>query len=128
MDEVKNMREATPAIDRTGSNITVRAALPAEYSTVDAVIDAAYEHDYGPRQRTQADDFHHAEVRARDYHVWIALGHHRPGGKDLILGSTTLRRPGGSTPAGGHTHWRTGLQATGSIATGQAARDRRAPG
>ncbi len=69
--------------------VAVRPARPDEFAAIDALLGAAYAHDYGPDE-SAGDPFRAAAVRAGAYDVWVAEG--RDGS---LLGSVTTRRPGG---------------------------------
>ncbi|GAA1602493.1 GNAT family N-acetyltransferase [Leucobacter chromiireducens] len=70
-------------------SIAVRQARREEFAAVDALIGAAYAHDYGETSGG-SDPFRAAAVRARDYDVWVAED-----SDGQLLGSVTTRRPGG---------------------------------
>lgn len=94
----------------------VRQARPGEHAAVDALIDEAYAHDYGPSEGHGEDPFRSSEVRARIYEVWVAVEGGAAveagapveanaaterdaaaagvGGAGELLGSATFRRPG----------------------------------
>ncbi|GAA1627680.1 hypothetical protein GCM10009805_22490 [Leucobacter chromiireducens subsp. solipictus] len=78
-----------PAAAGARTEIRVRSASSADFAAIDAVIDAAYAHDYGPRAGG-TDPMHRAAERAREHDVWIAVDAH-----GTTLGSVTTRRLGG---------------------------------
>ncbi|QIM17830.1 N-acetyltransferase [Leucobacter coleopterorum] len=67
----------------------IRTAHPREFKAIDALIEAAYAHDYGP-STGDSDLIHLAAARAKRFDVWVA---HDAAG--LLLGSVTTRRAGG---------------------------------
>lgn len=69
-------------------SVHVRAARPDEYARVDEVVDAAYAHDYGPREHD--DEMHRSAVRAIEHDVLVAVDDDQ-----RVVGSVTVRRPGG---------------------------------
>lgn len=70
--------------------VTVRIADPGEYDAVDALVSAAYEHDYGPRTHSGDDPSRLSRHRAEQFDVWVAVD-----ADGTLLGSITTRRPGG---------------------------------
>lgn len=77
----------------------IRQAVPGEHAAVDALIDAAYAHDYGPSEGHGQDPFRRSEARARTYEVWVAVdegvaAESAGAGPGELLGSATFRRPG----------------------------------
>lgn len=69
--------------------VVVRRAEPGEHERIDAVVDAAYAHDYGPSEG--GDPMHRSAVRAEGFDVWIATD-----ATGAVLGSVTTRRAGGA--------------------------------
>ncbi|MBO1900527.1 GNAT family N-acetyltransferase [Leucobacter weissii] len=69
-------------------SLVIRKARSDEYAEIDRLIADAYAHDYGPGD-SDGDPVRSAEVRARDYDLWVAVE------GDALLGSVTTRRPGG---------------------------------
>jgi ribosomal protein S18 acetylase RimI-like enzyme len=70
----------------------VSLARPDEFEAVDALVLAAYEHDYGPRDRS-GDPFHRAEHRAASFDIWVTR---EAGAAGALLGTVTTPRPGGA--------------------------------
>jgi len=61
-----------------------------EFASDDAVVTAAYSHDYGPSDHGD-DPFYRAAWRSEVYEVWVA----RDAATGELLGSVTVPRPGG---------------------------------
>lgn len=72
-----------------GSELVIRRPSPEEYAAVDRLIEESYAHDYGPSD-PHDDPVYRSAVRDRDYEVWVAAD-----AGDRLLGSVTLRAPGG---------------------------------
>ncbi|RLP76436.1 GNAT family N-acetyltransferase [Mycetocola tolaasinivorans] len=66
----------------------IRLARPGEYEAIDALIRAAYAHDYGEKGHA-TDPMQFAATRAENYDVWVAEG-----AEGALLGSITTRRAG----------------------------------
>ena len=74
------------------TEIQVRLATPADYAAIDALVEAAYAHDYGAQEaEVDPDSMHFARNRAAEFDVWIAF---LPGVTEPV-GSITTRRLGG---------------------------------
>lgn len=69
--------------------LTIRLARPQEASLVDAIVNAAYAHDYGA-EGDHDDPARSAAHRATAFDVWIAFD-----ADDRPVGSVTTRRVGG---------------------------------
>ncbi|SJN12335.1 putative acetyltransferase [Leucobacter sp. 7(1)] len=80
--------EAPPASEAL-AEVRVRAAVSADFAAIDALIDSAYAHDYGPRTGG-TDPMHRAAERAREHDVWVAVD-----AAGTYVGSVTTRRLGG---------------------------------
>lgn len=93
--------------------IRIRLARPDEFDAVDALVKAAYEYDYGPREHSD-DPNRRSANRAQTYDVWVAVderiraldplvGSGVPLGEaglvrtEKLVGTTTTRRAGGSS-------------------------------
>ncbi|HWK20382.1 MAG TPA: GNAT family N-acetyltransferase [Microbacteriaceae bacterium] len=72
------------------TDIEIGRIRPEEFATDDAVVTAAYAHDYGPRDHGD-DPFYRAEWRSQAYDVLVA----RDAATGELLGSVTIPRPGG---------------------------------
>lgn len=70
--------------------IEIGPIRPEEFAADDAVVEAAYSHDYGPRDHGD-DPFYRAEWRSQAYEVWVA----RDAATGELLGSVTIAKPGG---------------------------------
>ena len=69
--------------------VLIRLMRPEEAETVDAVVSAAYAHDYDAVPGN--DEFaRHASLRAVDHDVWVAID----SVSNQVLGAVTVRRPG----------------------------------
>jgi len=79
------------AADPGGPALEIALALEADFDAIDALIDAAYAHDYGPSDEHE-DPMHRARARAERFDVWVARD---PSAGGVMLGSVTTRRAGG---------------------------------
>jgi ribosomal protein S18 acetylase RimI-like enzyme len=69
----------------------IRLALPTEYEAVDALVDDAYRHSYGPREHESTEPTRFSAIRGRDFSVWVAVDKET----NALLGTITITRPGG---------------------------------
>lgn len=74
----------------SAAGVVVGLIRPDEFAVDDAVVTAAYAHDYGVRDHGD-DPFYRAEWRSEAYEVWVA----RDAVSGELLGSVTVPRPGG---------------------------------
>jgi len=72
------------------SGIGIGLIRAEEFAADDALVEAAYAHDYGPRDHGD-DPFYRAEWRSGAFEVWVA----RDAATGELLGSVTTDRPGG---------------------------------
>jgi len=72
------------------AGIEIGLIRPDEFAADDALVTAAYAHDYGPSDHGD-DPFYRAESRSADYEVRVA----RDAATGELLGSVTIPRPGG---------------------------------
>lgn len=77
---------------RTDTGIRIDRVAAGEHERLDDLITAAYEHDYGPRQRDgEPDPLSFSRVRAERFDVWVA----REISSGALLGSVTTPRADG---------------------------------
>lgn len=74
----------------TRARLDIGPIRPDEYAADDALVDAAYSHDYGPRE-TGDDPFYRAQWRAQAFDVYVA----RDADSGELLGSVTVSKAGG---------------------------------
>jgi len=74
----------------SAGGIEIGPIRPDEFAADDALVEAAYSHDYGPRDHGD-DPFYRAQWRSVAYEVQVA----RDAATGELLGSVTIPRPGG---------------------------------
>ncbi|MFT4231419.1 MAG: GNAT family N-acetyltransferase [Leucobacter sp.] len=97
-----------------GGGLRLRLARPDEYEAVDRLVAEAYAHDYGPSDES-GDPMRHAEVRAREFEVWVAVDE---AGGDVSVG---LADDGGYASARDKASSDAGASADAGAATDPAA-------
>lgn len=76
-------------------SLLIEQVAAGEHDAVDRLITAAYDHDYGPREKhgDEPDPIRFARVRSKSFDVWVA----RDAGTGALVGTVTTPAAGGES-------------------------------